>query len=119
MRHLIERLVINLALLMLAVLVVGKLVDVVIGLLCHIVARGNASWIGELLFLVATVLFIVGLGVRGFRAMTSHVVRGGREQAAQVRQSRQAVRRSAQDVPVMAERAIPVDRDPALDGGED
>jgi len=119
MRHLIEGLVIKLALLMLAILVVGKVVDVVIGRFGHIVARGNTSWVGEMFIFVVTVLLIVGLGVRGVRALTSHGVRGGREQAAQVRQSRHAVRRPAHDVPVMAERAIPVDRDPALHDGED
>jgi uncharacterized membrane protein (UPF0182 family) len=114
-----NRLIINLALLMLVILFIGRLVDVVIGLLWHVVSRFNSSWVGELFFFVVTVLLIVGLGVRAVRTLTSHGVRSGREQAAQVRQSRQAVRRPAPDVPVMAERAIPIDRDPALDDGED
>ena len=119
MRHLIDHFLIKLAILMLGVLIVSKVAEVVIGLIWSALARINASWLGELLVFLTTVTLIVGLGVRGVRAVTSHGASRGREQAARARQSRQAVRRPAQDVPVMAERAIPVDRDPTLDDGED
>ena len=117
MNRSVDRLVINLALLMLALLIVGKLIDVAFGLLGHFFARVGSTWVGALLVGLGALLVAVGLAVRGVRLLAGGG-RSGHDQAAKARQTRQSVRRPAREVPVMSERAIPVDRDPALNDWE-
>ena len=119
MRRLIDRLLVYLALGLLAILAAGIAIDLIAKLLIHLFAQVNSSILGALLFLVAAAVFTTGLLVRGVRALASPGSTRRREEGGQARQARQAVRRPAPDVPAAGARVVPEDRDPAFGGEEE
>lgn len=72
--------------------------------------------LADVIVTLATGLFCIGLAVRLQRALSGRNGRAGRDRAAQERQVRLAVRRPAEDVPVIPlDAGPPPDPDPAID----